>query len=92
MTDYYEESLTSEEYEKEYAASLELVFGKRPKFVYATLPSLDGYTEGGRGETQSEAYEDYLMKMGGLIQELQKKQKEVSLGLVDLEYTNVGEI
>ena len=82
----------TKEREERHDRATSLVFGNRPKRVYCSLESLEGVVEVGEGVNEEAAYNDYLAKLSGLILELTNKQKDIKLGLVDLEYTNVGGI
>jgi len=62
-----------------------------PKRVIAVLPSLDGIVGCGVGDTDEEAQQDYRNNLEDLITELEIQKVKLQYGLVDLEYTNVGE-
>jgi len=93
MSEHYKEDLTKEEYEEQYNAAEALVFGDKVKGkVYAVLPSLEGIAEVGVGKDEQHAREDFLEKLGMLIQELDTKRVKVQYEQVLLDYTNVGEV
>lgn len=66
-----------------------LVFGDTPTYTTAVLPSLEGVLEVGVGKTDEEAKADYIMKLEGLIQELQTKLVKIQYDVVSLEYAEV---
>jgi hypothetical protein len=95
MTDYYN-GLSVEQYDEDYNSAVELVFdtksvGDLKGSTYCLLPSLEGVVEFGVGSTEEEAKRDYLIKIKGLVDELNNKRLCIENDIVSLNYTIVGE-
>jgi len=93
MSEHYKEGLTQDEYEAQYNAAEALVFGENAtKKVYCSLESLEGVCEVGAGKDAQESRENYLQNICDLITELETKKVKIMYDLVELDYTNVGEV
>jgi hypothetical protein len=92
MTDYYN-SLSVDQYEEDYNSTTEPVFDAPivEGITYCLLPSLEGVVELGVGGTEEEAKRDYLIKLKGLVEELNNKRVCIEKDIVSLNFTTIGE-